>query len=41
MNTKLMTARFYAEALMPQVQGLRLAIMGGHSIATQMDADRF
>lgn len=41
MNTKLMTARFYAEALMPQVQGLRLAIMGGHTTATQMDADRF
>jgi alkylation response protein AidB-like acyl-CoA dehydrogenase len=36
-NAKIVTARFYAEALLPQVQGLAAPVMGGCRAATQMD----
>jgi len=38
---KLLTARFYAEALLPQVAGLMTPIMGGHSVLAQVTNDQF
>ena len=40
-NTKLMTARFFAEALLPQVFGLTAPIMGGHKTVGQIANDQF
>ena len=40
-NTKLVTARFYAEALLPQVFGLMAPVMGGHSTVSQIANDQF
>lgn len=41
MNAKLITARFYAEALLPQVYGLSKPIMGGHQAVSQISNDQF
>lgn len=41
LNAKLMTARFYAEALLPQVYGLAIPIMGGNKVAVQIANDQF
>jgi hypothetical protein len=38
---KLITARFFAEALLPQVHGLVSPIMGGHKTVTQIANDQF
>jgi hypothetical protein len=40
-NSKLITARFFAEALLPQVHGLSAPIMGGHKTACQIANDQF
>ena len=40
-NTKLITARFFAEALLPYVHGLTAPIMGGHKTAVQIANDQF
>lgn len=40
-NTKLITARFFAEALLPHVHGLSAPIMGGHKTACQIANDQF
>ncbi len=40
-NAKLITARFFAEALLPQVHGLTAPIMGGHSTIAQMTNAQF
>ena len=40
-NTKLITARFFAEALLPQVHGLMTPIMGGNKTACQIANDQF
>lgn len=40
-NAKLITARFFAEALLPQVHGLSSPIMGGHKTACQIANDQF
>jgi alkylation response protein AidB-like acyl-CoA dehydrogenase len=41
LNTKLMTARFFAEALLPAVHGLTSPIMGGNKTACQIANDQF
>lgn len=40
-NTKLITARFFAEALLPVVHGLSSPIMGGQKMAVQIANDQF
>jgi hypothetical protein len=40
-NTKLITARFFAEALLPNVHGLSAPIMGGQAAAVQIANDQF
>jgi hypothetical protein len=40
-NSKLITARFYAEALLPAVHGLSAPVMGGHKTAVQIANDQF
>jgi len=40
-NSKLITARFFAEALMPQIYGLMAPVMGGHKMVTQISNDQF
>jgi 3-(methylthio)propanoyl-CoA dehydrogenase len=40
-NTKLITARFFAEALLPLVHGLSAPIMGGQKTAVQIANDQF
>lgn len=40
-NTKLITARFFAEALLPQVHGLSAPIMGGQKMACAIANDQF
>ncbi len=40
-NTKLITARFFAEALLPVVHGLSAPIMGGQKMACQIANDQF
>ncbi len=40
-NTKLITARFFAEALLPQVYGLMTPVMGGHGTVMQISNDQF
>lgn len=40
-NTKLITARFYAEAILPQIYGLMAPVMGGCKTATQIANDQF
>ncbi len=40
-NTKLATARFFAEAVLPQVYGLMAPVMGGCKTATQITDDQF
>lgn len=40
-NAKLMTARFFAEALLPAVHGLSAPIMGGHKTVTHIANDQF
>lgn len=40
-NTKLITARFFAEAQLPQVHGLTAPIMGGQKAAVQIANDQF
>jgi alkylation response protein AidB-like acyl-CoA dehydrogenase len=40
-NTKLITARFFAEALLPLVHGLSAPIMGGQKAAVQIANDQF
>jgi len=40
-NTKLITARFFAEALLPYVHGLTAPIKGGHKTACQIANDQF
>jgi alkylation response protein AidB-like acyl-CoA dehydrogenase len=40
-TTKLITARFFAEALLPQVYGLMAPVMGGHKTVTQISNDQF
>ncbi len=40
-NAKLMTARFFAEALLPQVYGLMSPVMGGHKTVMQIANDQF
>ncbi len=40
-NTKLITARFFAEALLPVVHGLSAPIMGGQKAAVQIANDQF
>ena len=40
-NTKLITARFFAEALLPYVHGLTAPIMGGHKTAVQIANHQF
>lgn len=40
-NTKIITARFFAEAILPQTDGLLQPIMGGHKTATQIGNDQF
>ncbi|MBI1215525.1 MAG: acyl-CoA dehydrogenase [Alphaproteobacteria bacterium] len=41
LNTKLITARFFAEALLPAVHGLSAPVMGGHKTACQIANDQF
>jgi alkylation response protein AidB-like acyl-CoA dehydrogenase len=41
LNAKLLTARFFAEALLPQVHGLAPAVMGGNKAAVQMAEGQF
>jgi len=40
-NTKLITARYFAEALLPLVHGLSSPIMGGNKMACQIANDQF
>ena len=40
-NAKLITARFFAEAILPQVLGLLPTIKGGHTTAVQIANDQF
>jgi len=40
-TAKLITARFFAEALLPQVYGLMAPVMGGHKTVTQISNDQF
>jgi alkylation response protein AidB-like acyl-CoA dehydrogenase len=40
-NTKLITARFFAEALLPLVHGLSAPVMGGQKTAVQIANDQF
>jgi alkylation response protein AidB-like acyl-CoA dehydrogenase len=40
-NTKLVTARFYAEAILPQIYGLTRPVMGGHKTVGQISNDQF
>jgi hypothetical protein len=40
-NTKLITARFFAEAVLPQVYGLMAPVMGGMKTVTQISNDQF
>ena len=40
-NTKLITARFFAESLLPAVHGLSAPIMGGQTAAVQIANDQF
>jgi hypothetical protein len=40
-NTKMVTARFFAEALMPGIYGLSAPIMGGHKLVGQIANDQF
>ncbi|TAL35929.1 MAG: acyl-CoA dehydrogenase [Alphaproteobacteria bacterium] len=40
-NTKLITARFFAEGLLPAVHGLSSPIMGGQKMAVQIANDQF
>jgi hypothetical protein len=40
-NAKLMTARFFAEALLPQVYGLMTPVMGGHQTVMQISNEQF
>jgi hypothetical protein len=40
-NAKLITARFFAEALLPQIHGLVKPVMGGHIAVTQIANDQF
>ena len=40
-NTKLMTARFYAEGILPQALGLSPIVMGGNATAVQIANDQF
>jgi len=40
-NAKLMTARFFAEALLPQVYGLMSPVMGGHRTVMQISNEQF
>lgn len=41
LNTRMITARFYAEALLPQVYGLSAPVMGGNAAACQIANDQF
>jgi alkylation response protein AidB-like acyl-CoA dehydrogenase len=41
LNTRLVTARFFAEALLPQVYGLSKPVMGGNAAACQIANDQF
>jgi alkylation response protein AidB-like acyl-CoA dehydrogenase len=40
-TTKLTTARFYAEALLPQIYGLMSPVMGGHKTVAQIADEQF
>ncbi|MBI3441410.1 MAG: acyl-CoA dehydrogenase [Proteobacteria bacterium] len=40
-NAKLITARFFTEALLPQIYGLMAPVMGGHTAVTQIANDQF
>jgi alkylation response protein AidB-like acyl-CoA dehydrogenase len=40
-NSKLITARFFAEAVLPQVYGLMAPVMGGLKTVTQITNDQF
>ncbi len=40
-NAKLMTARFFAEALLPQIYGLMTPVMGGHKTVMQISNEQF
>jgi len=40
-NTKLITARFFSEALLPSVYGLMKPVMGGHQTVMQMSSEQF
>jgi alkylation response protein AidB-like acyl-CoA dehydrogenase len=41
LTAKLITARFFAEALLPQVHGLTAPVMGGHKTVMQMGNGQF
>lgn len=41
LNTRLVTARFFADALLPQVYGLSAPVMGGNAAACQIANDQF
>lgn len=41
MRDKITTARFYAEQIMPQTTGLRMAITGGHEMIARVDSEYF
>ncbi len=41
LNTRLITARFFADALLPQVYGLSTPVMGGNAAACQIANDQF
>lgn len=41
LNTRLVTARFFAEAILPQVYGLSAPVMGGNAAACQIANDQF
>jgi 3-(methylthio)propanoyl-CoA dehydrogenase len=40
-NTRLVTARFFAESLLPQIYGLSAAAMGGNAAVSQIANDQF
>ena len=40
-NAKIITARFFAEALLPQIYGLMSPVMGGHQTVMQISNDQF
>jgi hypothetical protein len=40
-NAKLVTARFFAEAMLPQIYGLMTPVMGGHKTVMQIANDQF